>query len=87
MEWTRRDIARVAAIAIFMSTILVVAIFRLAGVISWPSRPIVYLLLVLMLLPVALVLIATAISDSLDDGSTSGWDWLSRVTNWFDFFS
>jgi hypothetical protein len=30
MEWTRRDIARVAAITILMSTILVVAIFRLA---------------------------------------------------------
>jgi hypothetical protein len=40
-----------------------------------------------MLLPVALILIATAVSDSLDDGSTTGWDWLARITNWFDFFS
>jgi len=60
--WTARVVLQFIGLFVLLTTVVVIAMLRLSGVIAWPSRWVAIGLVVLLLVPIA-VLLNAAIRD------------------------
>jgi archaellum biogenesis protein FlaJ (TadC family) len=77
MKWSAKDILRLAVVFLLLATVVVVAILRLGGLITWPDRTVALIALALMLVPIGLLLVGV-VMDS-EEKSDSGWSWLAWI--------
>ena len=84
MDWNARLLVRGGIGFLVLSTVVVVAILRLGGVIAWPSHGIAIAAIFLVSSPVLILLFAVGLSDTGINDEGSGWNVMGRI---FDFFT
>jgi multisubunit Na+/H+ antiporter MnhG subunit len=73
MDWSARIVVPFVAAFVLLTAVVVLAVLRLGGVITWPARWVVFVLFALLLAPVALVFLAatTDAEKRSEDGGVS----------------
>lgn len=82
MEWKARFIVPFVTAFVLLTAAVVLAILRLGGVIAWPARWVVLVLLVVLLAPIALLFMASAAQAEQRSEPNSILDWISNLFWW-----
>jgi len=82
VEWSARVVVPFVTAFLLLTTVVVLAVLRLGGVISWPARWVVFVVFAFLLAPVALVFIAATARAEQQSEPNSFLDWINNLLPW-----
>jgi hypothetical protein len=82
MDWSAKVVVPAVIAFVLVTSAVVLAVLRLGKVINWPALWVVLVLFTLLLVPVVLVLVSSAIDEEQRTESSGVLGWLNNLMPW-----